>query len=385
VYAAGGAERARDAPNLIREILSCETSISREELVQLGYARFDEAAVEHLFGVVAGLNSSVLGEPEIVAQVRAAVALARTERTLGPLLEGLFKHAVAAGRRVRADTAIARGAVSISAVAVDLAERLLDDLSACRALVIGAGTVARAVAQRLAAGGIGQLVVANRSLAAAQRLARETDGQAARLDDICRELERADLAVCATGAATYVVSRRTLADAVRARASRLVVLDLAVPRDVEPAPRELPGLILHDIDEIQRIAVSNLDNRRRELPAAWSIVRAEVRRFASRRAELEFEPVLTDLRRRAEEIRLSELERALAHSPTIDATQRELLDTVTRSVIKKLLHEPTTRIRQASPTAAARAQLEALCDLFGLPSPHDRDRRSAPRCLRVVA
>jgi glutamyl-tRNA reductase len=387
VYAAVRTEHASDAPSVIRETLSCHTDISREELVQLGYARFEKAAVEHLFGVVSGLNSSILGEPEIVAQVREAVSLARTAGTLGPLLEGLSNHAVTAGRRVRTSTAIAHGPVSISAVAVDLAERLADGLAARRALVIGAGTVARAVAVRLAAHGLSELVIANRSVAPTHRIARELGGRAVALEAVPRELERVDMAVCATGAPSYVVSRRMLAAAAaaRARAGALVVLDLAVPRDVEPAGRQLPGVELRDIDEIQRIAAANLDNRKRELPTAWSIVRSEAKRFQAWRAEREVEPLIDELRRCAEEIRLAELDRVRARSPRPDEAQLMLLDAVTTALLKKLLHDPTRRIRRAGATAAGRAQLAALCEVLGVTGTDDRDESATRARLSVVA
>jgi glutamyl-tRNA reductase len=366
VYAAVAASRAADAPTVIRETLACRTSISREELVQLGYVRFETDATEHLFGVVSGLNSTVLGEPEIVAQARAAVALARSEGMLGRLLEGLFSHAVAAGRRVRAGTAIARGATSVSSVAVDLAEMLLEDLAGRSAVVIGAGKVACAVTQRLAAAGVSRIVVANRSEPAAAALAAQAGGRAVSLGALPDELRAADLVVCATGAPSPVVSRRMLAAATRGREERLVVLDLAVPRDVEPVAHDVPGVVLRDIDEIQRIAAANLDDRRRELPRAWSIVRAEAGRYQAWRAGLEAEPLVTELRRRAEEIRRRELERLIARSPDLGDAELMRLDTITRVLMKKILHEPTRRIRGAGANVASRAQLEALCDLFGV-------------------
>jgi glutamyl-tRNA reductase len=369
VYAVVAAGRAADAPSMIRETLSCQTSISREELVQLGYVRFEKEAAEHLLGVVAGLNSTVLGEPEIVAQARAAVALAGREGMLGRLLEGLFSHGIAAGRRVRASTAIARGATSVSSVAVDLAEMLLEGLAGRSAVVIGAGKVAGAVTQRLAAAGVPRIVVANRSEAAAAALARGAGRRAASLGALGDEMRAADLVVCATRAPAPVVSRRMLAAATRGRERRLVVLDLAVPRDVEPVAHDLPGVVLRDIDEIQRIAAANLDDRRHELPRAWSIVRAEAGRYESWRAGLEAEPLLTEVRRRAEEIRRRELDRVIARSRNLGEAELMRLDAVTRALIKRMLHEPTQRVRRAGGSAAGRAQLDALCELFGVDAP----------------
>jgi glutamyl-tRNA reductase len=283
---------------------------------------------------------------------------------------------------VRRSTAIALGAVSISAVAVDVAARLTADLTACRALLIGAGTVARAVGHRLAEQRVARLIVANRSLGGARDLACDVGGRAVGLENLPSELRRADLVICATGAPSYVVSREMLASAAGARRGGLVVLDLAVPRDVDPAARELEGLALRDIDDVQRIAAVNLDQRRRELPRAWSIVRAEAARFQEWRAVLELEPMLSEVRRRVEQIRRAELERVSARG--LDREQLVLLDEVTRSLIKKLLHEPTNRIRRAGATSEGRAQLEALCALTGFDGTDAPEQPGRPR-LTVVA
>lgn len=253
----------------------------------------------------------------------------------------------------------------MSAVAVDLAETLTVDLGANRTLVIGAGRVARAVAKRLAARGVRAIVVANRSLAAAEEIARDVGGRAVGLDALSDELARADLVVSATGSASHVVSRPMLAHATRDRTSRMVVLDLAVPRDVDPAAGGLATVTLCDIDEIHRIAKDNLDDRRRELPGAWAIVHAETERFHAWRSGLGAEPVLRALRRRAEEIRSIELARARAASPPVGEAELARLDAVTRSLVNKLLHEATGRIRQAGGTSAGRAKLEAVRELLG--------------------
>jgi glutamyl-tRNA reductase len=366
VYAVAGAAPVADAIAAVRDILACHTRLSAHELVRLGYARVDEVAVEHFLSVVAGLDSAVLGEPEIVAQVREAVALAGEEGTLGRVLMGLWNHGLAAGRRVRAGTRVARGAISISAVAVDLAETMSEDLGASRALVIGAGRIARAVAKRLAGRGVKSLVVANRSLATAEEIARDVGARAVGLDALPDELARADLVLSATGAASHVVPRAMLARATRDRTRRMVVLDLAMPRDIDPGAGGLAPVTLCDIDEIHRIARDNMDGRRRELPRARAIVRGEADRFHAWRAGLGAEEVLRALRRRAEDIRALELARVRSQSPPASEAELVRLDAVTRSLVNKLLHEATSRIREAGSTSAGRAQLEAVRELLGL-------------------
>jgi glutamyl-tRNA reductase len=362
IYAVAGAMPMADAIAAVRDLLACHTRLSAHELLRLGYTRLDETAVEHFLAVVAGLDSAVLGEPEIVAQVREAVALAGEEGTLGRVLIGLWNHGLAAGRRVRAGTRVARGAVSISAVAVDLAGTITEDFGASGALVIGAGRIARGVARRLAGRGARSIVVANRSLAPAEAIAREVGGRAVGLDRLPDELACADVVVSATGAASHVVSRDMLERATRERAGRIVVLDLAMPRDIDPAAGGLAPVTLWDIDELHRVARANLDERRRELPRAWAIVRAEAERFGAWRSGLGADQVLRALRRRAEEIRALEVGRARVESPD----ELERLDALTRALVNKLLHEASSRIRQAGGTSAGRAQLEAVRELLGV-------------------
>lgn len=264
VYAVLAGEHAVGAPGAIGATLASRTRITSKELQRRGYVRLQHDATEHLFAVTAGLHSSVLGETEIVAQTRAALALAVEEGTLGPLLDGLLQHALAAGRRVRSSTTIARGAA-----------------------------------------------------------------------------------------------------ATQHRDRPLVVIDLAVPRDVEPASRELRGVILRDIDDVQRIAAANLEERRRELPRARQIIQTETRRFEAWRTGLEADPLLRELRRSADEIRRGELERVIARSPGLHDDEIRRLDLLSRSLVNRLLHEPTLRIRRAGGTASGRELLEALDQLFG--------------------
>jgi glutamyl-tRNA reductase len=366
IYAAAAPGDLERAATLIRETVSRESSISPDELRRLGYVRIEEAATEHLFGVIAGLSSTVLGEPEIVAQVRAAVALARDAGTVCALLDGLFRHGLSAGRRVRGATAITRGATSVAAVAVDMAAELVGAIDGRQrqTLVLGAGRIAAAVAHRLADRGAGEVVIANRSFAGARALAARIHGRAADVAELADELAAADLVVCATGAPAPVISRRMLAAASRSRREALVVLDLAVPRDVDPAARDLPRVVLCDIDEVQDIAAANRDGRRRALPHAWSIVRAEAERFAQWRCSLAGEDLLAEVRRRAEEIRQGELRRLLDGATELSEAERSRLDAITRSLVNRLLHEPSRRIRAAGDTPTGQEQLRALAGLL---------------------
>jgi glutamyl-tRNA reductase len=294
LYAVSDWPMARSA-QVLREMLARHTASSADELFEFGYVHTEKAAAAHFFAVVAGLDSAVLGESEIVAQVRGAIALAADAGTFDRVLAALCSHGLAAGRRVRARTALSRGPLSVPSIAAELAESLVADLAGRRALVIGAGRIARTATRHLASRGVRRIVVANRSAPAAAAIAREVGASATGLNAVSDELSLADLVVCATGSPSPLVSQRSLEAATWERDERLVVLDLALPRDVEPTARDVPGVLLRDIDEIHRIAAANLDDRRRELPRAWSIVRSEAERYWERRA---FFPVREQAARR---------------------------------------------------------------------------------------
>jgi glutamyl-tRNA reductase len=366
VYAVEHAPARSDTTAVIREALCSETSISPEELVRFGYVYEDEDAAEHFFGVVAGLDSTVLGESEIVGQVRRAVAVAKEEGLMDGLLGGMFSHAMSAARQVRARTSISRGSLSVPTIAIDLAARLLGSLANRRAVVIGAGKVACAVTRGLSARGPRGLVVANRSLAPAMAIAREARGRAVPLTALNQELRLADLVVSATAAPSPIVSRSMLTTATDGRQDPLIVIDLALPRDVEPDADDLGALILRDLDAVQRIADENLAHRRRELPRAWSIIRSQAERFQAWCSAREAEPTLRAIRAQADAIRRLEIQRATADLPALDERELERLDFVTRSVVNKLLHEPTSRIRAAGTSSDGVAKLAALAELFGV-------------------
>jgi glutamyl-tRNA reductase len=264
---------------VLSQALVDHSRISRDELAAARYVHDDRAAARHLFRVAAGLDSMVLGESEIQGQVRAARELARGAGTLA--------HALRAGRRVRAQTLVAAGAVSVSSVAVDLARVAIGDLRDRRALLVGAGRAAEAAAPALLGQGLAEVVVANRTPATASRLAARFGGRAAGLDALGDDMAAVDVVISSTDAARTILDTSILARALaRGRGRPLVIIDIAVPRDVDPRVGELPGVRLYDIDDLRRVAEANLDGRRREAVRAEAIVAAEVRRFAGGRALL---------------------------------------------------------------------------------------------------
>jgi glutamyl-tRNA reductase len=258
------------------------TEVSLAELRGISYTRAEAAVAHHLLRVAASLDSMVIGESEIQGQVRAALHLAEAHGTAGEHLRALFRRALIVGRRVRRETAIGRGAVSISSVAIEVAREALPDLERCTTVLIGAGHIAEATASALAATGARLTSVANRSLLAAQELAERYGGRGIPLEMIAEELRRADIVICSTESPRPILTIPDVEPSLQARRDRrLVVIDIGVPRDVDPQVRQVPGILLRDIDDLERVAHANLTGRLREARQAEEIVQRELRRFTS--------------------------------------------------------------------------------------------------------
>lgn len=327
---------------------------------------YDDAAARHLFEVAAGVDSAILGEGEILRQVRRAGELARAERAAGPLLGALFRHAVEVGKRVRSETAIARGTTSVAHLAVEVAlERSGGTLEGRQVLQLGAGEVGEGVVEALAASGAGaSVVVANRSLRRAQHLAGRLGGRAVPLEALAGELTAADVVLTATAAAEPVLTEELAAQVVARRRGRpLLVIDAAVPRDVEPAVGNLPGVELLDIDHLNAVASERMASRRAQIPQAVAIVEEELERFRVATRGRSVAPLVAALRGRAEELRQGELDRV---GGTLSPEEAARLDEVTRRLVAKLLHEPTVRLKQEAGSPKGERLAEALRSLYDL-------------------
>src|SRR4051812_16639061 len=365
LYAVAGA--ARDGEAALREALQRHTGAGAATLACSGYVLLDDAATEHLFRVAAGLDSAILGESEIVGQLRAAVALAEQEDMLGRLLDGAFEHAVIAGRHVRRRTAIGRRSTSLAAV---VAKAALAHQEHRGVLMIGAGRLAGSVAGALHGLGAPRLMIANRTEAAARRLAEAHGAEAVPLRALDRALTRADVVVTATGAPRAILTAGRLQAVPPARRPR-AVFDLAVPRDVEPAAAALPGLVLEDIEQIQARVELNRAARRADVERAGALVLDEVARFGAWRRELPVAPAVRSLWRQAERIRREELARCGA----LDPADLERLDRVTAALVRKLLDGPTRRLRAAT-AAGGGPHPDGFRELFDVP---DGGGAPAPR------
>jgi glutamyl-tRNA reductase len=330
------------------------------ELASALYRLRDEAAALHLFRVAAGLDSLVPGEGEILGQVRTAFEVGST----GPFLDKLFRQALHAGRRVRLETAIGESPASVPAAAAALAQQVFGELAGRRVLLLGAGKMSEATARNLASRGAGIGAVANRTPAHGEELAGRLGAGAIALDAVSGELEQADVVVSATSAVDHVLSRNAVAAALRARKGRpLLLVDLAVPRDLDPAINELEGCFLYDVDDLQAVVAETLSGRRGETARAELLVEDEARRFRDWHASLDVVPTIASLRALAEEIRDSELARA---GGRLSERERRHVESVTSQILAKLLHLPTIRMKEAAAAADGVVYADVVRHLFGL-------------------
>jgi glutamyl-tRNA reductase len=356
-----------EAESLALAALARQADIRPTELVGHLYSLRSSAAASHLFRVTAGLDSMIVGEAEIQGQVKRAYELALVEGATGPILNRLFRGALAAGGRARDETGIGRRGVSISSVAVELAQRTLGDLADRRVLVIGAGETAELVARALVARGVRTVFIANRRYDRAIGLAQRFGGQAVRFDELPAQLEAADIVVSATNSPHHIVERDDLKQVMRRRDGRpLLLVDIAVPRDVDPACREIPGISLHDVDDVQQIVARNTSGREAEARSAERILDAELERFERWLASLEVVPTITSLRERADEI----VRRVLAENDprweSLTERDRERLEAMATAIASRLLHEPTLRLKRSAGSDEAYLYVNALRELFGL-------------------
>jgi glutamyl-tRNA reductase len=327
------------------------------------YRLRDHAAALHLFRVAAGLDSLVPGEGEILGQVRAA----HDAGTTGTLLDRVFRQALHAGRKVRAQTAIGEAPASVSSAAAALAEQVFGDLEGCSILLVGAGKISEQAARSLLHRSATIAFVANRTLDHAADLAARFGAEPLPLERLEEQLATTDVVVSSTSAPGYVLDAATVERALRARRGRqLLLIDLAVPRDLDPAIHELDGCYLYDIDDLQAIVSETLAGRRGEAERAEAIVAAESEKFREWHASLDVVPAIMSLRARAEEIREGELRKAEGLLGRLDESQRNAVEAITAQIVNKLLHLPTVRMKQAAAAADGVIYAEAVRHLFGL-------------------
>ena len=329
--------------------------------------RWQEDAVRHLFRVAVGLESLIVGEPEILGQIRGAADAARRAGSAGPVLTRLFRDALAVGRRARVESGIARSAVSVATAAVELAQKAVCSLDRRTVLVGGAGKMSAIAARSLAARRAGRILVTSRRLARAEELAARVGGEAYSFDRLAEAVAESDVVITATAAPGPVFSESLVRRALAGRPERpLVLVDVAVPRDVEPSVSGLPSCTVYNIDDLAAVRQANLAARRLEGAKVEAIVEREVDKFAAWRAGREVAPTIAELVARAEQIRRAELDRALARMGPVAERERNAVDAMTQAIVNKILHDPIVRLKQRGGHHDASVYVHAVRELFGL-------------------
>ncbi|MFZ0663126.1 MAG: glutamyl-tRNA reductase [Acidobacteriaceae bacterium] len=356
-------------PAYLNRQFSLEAKTLRPHL----YEYRDGEAVRHLFRVAASLDSMVVGEPQILGQVKESYAVARSVGAVGPELERLLQSAFAAAKKVRAETRIGASSVSIASVAVDLARRIFGSLEGKRVLLVGAGKMSELAARHLMQEGAGSLLIANRTHERALALAQKFDGHVVRFDDLHSRAGEADILITSTGSTEFLFRTPHAQQFLQRRRNRpMLVIDIAVPRDVDPEINRLEGIFLYDIDDLQSVAASNLADRGSEARRAEAILEQEFARYRRRVETLDVVPALVDLQSAAEEMRQAELRRNHAHLRTLTTAQQAAVETITRGLMNKFLHQPLQILKAAARNGDA-ATVEAIRAAFVRAAAEDAD------------
>ncbi|MBK8481403.1 MAG: glutamyl-tRNA reductase [Proteobacteria bacterium] len=358
------------AEQTVRELFARQRRVTAEELDGALYYRWGGEALGHIFRVTASLDAMVVGEAQIMGQVKQAFAWARECGAVGSRLGRCMERSFAISKRVRTETEIARHPASVSSVAVDLAGRIFADLVDLTVLVVGAGEMAELAVTHLVAQGATRIRVANRSLERAQELARRLGGEAVGLETLAHQLEWADMVISSTGSPQPLIDRELLAGVMRQRRSRsLLVVDIAVPRDVDPKARSLPNLYLFDVDDLEQALAANLQARRREAKVAERIVEGELEGFDTWLRHQDVVPLIKQLRAQFSAVVSAEAQRAARQLQLEREEQRVALDRLANAIVNKLLHVPTTALKQYAAAANGVPLPTATRQLFGLPEP----------------
>jgi glutamyl-tRNA reductase len=351
----------------LKRLLTQTREVEGEELADPMYAHWERDAAEHLFAVASGLDSMVLGETQIYAQVREALRRAEAENAAAPSLTALFHSAARAGRRVRQETSLGAAPDAFVALGTDIAEEAVSGLAGREVVVVGAGTMAALAVKHLRQRGVGPMRVLNRSLEHARALAERTNAEHGELDALPEAMRHADLVVSATGAAGIVIKRAAVADAMTARDGRpLVLLDLAVPRDVEPETTYVEGVRVIDIVSLRERLAEHDAQTAGDIARAHEIVADEVHRYVVRRRGDELAPLIREMRRRGDEVVRGEIDRFAARLAELTPDEREAVEAIARGIAAKLLHDPIVALKERSEPGTDGVHARVLAELLGI-------------------
>ena len=361
------AEKFHGAFADVRDMFQELSGLTADELTPHLFSQHDDHAVSHLFDVVSGLDSAVLGEAEIVGQVKTAWETARRVEAARTTLNLLFRHALEVGKRVRTETAISRGTASVSHAAVEMATDILGSLEEKNVVVIGAGEMGTGIARALSAKSSAKVVVLNRSKERAVELAETVGATVRDFDELSTVLRDADVLLTSTGSGEVVVTKEALSDARSSRSNHpLLIVDIAVPRDVEHEAGELAGVMLRDLHDLRDWAQNGVASRVQETDQVRSIIVQEVSRFGEVMVERQAAPLIAELHERAERIRQAEVERYAAKFGGLSKEDRDAVELLTKSIVAKLLHSPSMQLKNNAGTPQGERISAALRDLFDI-------------------
>lgn len=339
-------EEAKDA---IKEYISKFHDIEPGLLEGALYFHTGSDAVKHSYRVASSLDSMVVGEAQILGQLKEAFEFALQKKATGVMLNKLMKKAISVAKRVRTETKIAENAVNISSAAVDLAKKIFSDISEKSVMLLGAGEMAELAARHLVSGGIREVVVANRTYATGEQLARKMGGRAVRFEEFLEEMVHSDIVICSTGAPTYVVTRPQMQSVMKKRKQKHVfIIDISVPRNIDPEINDMENVYLYNVDDLQDVADAGLEERRKEAEQAECIVEEEIEAFNRWQSSLDAVPTIVALREKAESIKKGELEKIMNRMPGLGEEEKKAMEQVASSIVNKIIHPPTAALKEDS-------------------------------------
>jgi glutamyl-tRNA reductase len=361
------AEKFHAAYAEVRDFLADSAFVAPEDIADHLYVHHDEDAVKHLFSVASGLDSAVLGESEIQGQVKKAWETSRIEKSSGPVLNLLFRHALETGKRVRSETSIGRHTASVSHAAVLMATDHLGSLEKKKVLVVGAGEMAEGMVVALAAAGPQEVQVANRTIKKANDLAERIGGKTVALSELSVALTEVDLLLTSTGATSVILDHTSVEEVAKSRSGRpLLIVDIAVPRDVHPDTASINGVTLLDMDDLSAFAAVGIEERINEVENVQTIIDQEVERFGDLRSAREMAPLISKLRINVDTIRCREIDRFFQSQSQFTDSDRVAIEQLTRTLTAKLLHKPTIGLKNSAGSAKGDRLADSVRDLFDL-------------------
>jgi glutamyl-tRNA reductase len=359
----------------LRRFLAEYHEVPPEEINGSLYNYQGEEAIRHLFRVSSSLDSMVLGEPQILGQIKTAYGYAAEFRTCGLILNRFLHKAFSVAKRVRTETAIASNAVSVSFAAVELARKIFDRLDNKGVMIIGAGEMCELAARHFVANGVSKVLVTNRTFERAEKLAAEFQGKAIPFEDFVDHLAEVDIVMTSTGAPNFILGQRQMEEVLKRRKNRpMFLIDIAVPRDIDPKVNKLDNAYLYDVDDLQGVVQANLKERQKEAGKAEAIVEQEIGQFYQWLGNLEVKPTIIALRRKLEEIRQQELDKTFGNLKDLSTGQRKSIEAMTGAIINKILHQPTAILKRTQNDSSGEDYVDAVRTLFDLPAPADDDK-----------